>query len=70
MTRVQAGRAVRVEVSGAPSEFEGSIRGTAACLTAAPRPRRELGVSRCAAVRPAGGLVSGYGVFRGWGWGR
>lgn len=68
MTRDQTGRKVRAEVGGTLSSPKGA-RGTAAGATAAPRPRCELCVSLCAAVGPAGGLVSGDGV-RGWGRGR
>lgn len=66
MSRVAAGRTVRVEVGGSFSDSK-AARGTAAGATAAPRPCCELRVSLRAGVGPAGGLVGGHGVL-GWGW--
>lgn len=66
MTRNQAGRRVRAEVSTL-TEI-GGARGTAAGATAAPRLCCELRVSWRAAVGPAGGLVSMRGLCPGRRW--
>jgi hypothetical protein len=69
MNTIVAGGDVRAEVGGTPFDPT-AASGTLAGATAAPRPGRELRLSRRAAVGPVSGLAGTWGFLPGRGWGR